>query len=46
MQLQKQIQCQGQQGGILVFLAVSGHQQQKKHHQQICRIKIPGKQLL
>lgn len=38
--LQEQVQSQGQQRGILVFLTVSGHQQKKQYNQKIGGIEI------
>jgi hypothetical protein len=38
--LQKQIQGQGQQCCILIFLTVSGDQQQKQNHQKISGVEI------
>lgn len=46
MHLQKQVQRQRQQGGILILLTISGDQQKQQYHQQVRSVKIPGKKLL
>ena len=43
--LQEQVQCQCQQGCVLILGAVSGHQQKQQHHDQICGIKVAGQYL-
>ena len=44
--LQKQIEYQCQQRRILIFLAISGHQQNQQDDQQVTGIEITGKQIL
>lgn len=43
--LHEQVKGQRQQGGVLILLTVSRHEQQKQHDEQILRIKVPGKEL-
>ena len=42
--LQRQIDHQGHQGGILVASGIAGHEKQQKHHHQILGVKILGEQ--
>lgn len=43
--LHEQIQRQRQQGGILVFGAIAGHQQKQKNDQQIPSVQISWQKL-
>ena len=44
--LHEQIQNQCQQGGVLVLLAVSCHQQKQQDDQKIPGVELAGQQLL
>jgi len=43
--LHQKIKGQGEKGIVLVFLAVSCHQKQKQHHNQVSGFKVSGKKL-